>query len=440
MAHPSRASEVQVTNQPSGHILTNINVWSPDGKWLVYDSRSDPAGQNFDGSSIEIANVETREIRELYRSRNGAHCGVATFSPTSNRIAFILGPENPTNDWQYSASHRQGVLVHLEKPNIAIPLDARDIVPPFTPGALRGGSHVHVFDQSSEHVSFTYEDHVLATLPLKANVPPLQLAQRNVGVSLLGQPVHVPRNHPRNHDGVAFSILATHTVYQPRPGSDEISRACEEAWIGTNGYLRPDRSRQSLAIAFQGSVITHEGEPLTEVFVVDLPDDMTRPGDGPLEGTPTTLPAPPHGTRQRRLTYTMNRKSPGVQGVRHWLRTSPDGSRIAFLMRDDNNIVQIWSVSPNGGEPEQLTSNPFDVGSAFSWSPDGSLIAYIADNNVFTTCVASRETLRRTERTDGASAPRPEACVFSPDGKRIAYARHVVAAGGAFNQIFVATL
>jgi Tol biopolymer transport system component len=109
-------------------------------------------------------------------------------------------------------------------------------------------------------------------------------------------------------------------------------------------------------------------------------------------------------------------------------------------MRHDDSVVQLWSVSPSGGEPEPLTSNPFDVGSAFSWGPDGSLIAYIADNSVFTTCVASGETVRRTERTDDASSPRPEACVFSPNGKQIAYVRHVVAEGGAFNQIFVATL
>ena len=54
-------------------------------------------------------------------------------------------------------------------------------------------------------------------------------------------------------------------------------------------------------------------------------------------------------------------------------------------MRDDAGIVQIWTVSPNGGDPQQLTHNPFDVASTFSWSPDGNSIAYVADNSVFTT-------------------------------------------------------
>src|SRR3954449_7469356 len=126
--------ESQVTNQPRNHILTNINVWSPDSRWLVYDTRSDPAGEKFDGSTIEIVNVDTHEVREIYRSQNGARCGVTTFSPTDRRVAFILGPENPTHDWQYSACHRRGVIVEVDCPQIAISLEARDIVPPFTPG------------------------------------------------------------------------------------------------------------------------------------------------------------------------------------------------------------------------------------------------------------------------------------------------------------------
>jgi hypothetical protein len=44
-------------------------------------------------------------------------------------------------------------------------------------------------------------------------------------------------------------------------------------------------------------------------------------------------------------------------------------------------------------------------------------------------------------RTDTAgtsdAAPRPEACVFSPDGRRIAYVRRVPSPTGLSNQIFV---
>jgi dipeptidyl aminopeptidase/acylaminoacyl peptidase len=436
-ASPAKAAkEIQVTHRPTGHLLTNINVWSPDGRWIVYDTRSDAAGEKFDGDTIEIVNVETGEVREVYRARNGAHCGVATFSPKTNRVVFILGPEHPTDDWQYGAWHRQGVLVDVDKPGQATPLDARDITPPFTPGALRGGSHVHVFDGDGEWVSFTYEDHILATLDASGAVGH-DANQRNVGVSVPVRSVRVPANHPRNRGGAAFSVVVTRTVNQPRPGSDEISRAFEEAWVGTHGYARWDGTRQRHALAFQGNVVTSTGATISEVFVVDIPDDVTLAGEAPLVGTATTRPAPPRGTRQRRITFTADRKYPGLQGPRHWLRSSADGTRIAFFMRDDAGIVQLWTISPNGGQPRQLTQHPFDIASAFSWSPDGRWIAYAADNSIFVTDTANSRSTRLTPRSEDSTAPRPEACVISPDGRRIAFVRPFASDGGVYNQIFV---
>ena len=270
--------ETQITDRPVGHILTNTNVWSPDGQWIVYDTRSDLAGETFDGSTIEIVNVATREVREVYQSRNSAHCGVATFSPRDKRVVFILGPENPTDDWKYAAWHRQGVMVDVDHPHVALPLDARNITPPFSQGALRGGTHVHVFDSAGEWVSFTYDDHLLATLDSQRSSAEHDRNQRNIGVSVTRQPVVVTHDHPRNHDGSSFSVLVTRTKNNPQPATDEISRACEESWIGTHGYLRPDGTRQRRAIAFQGTVATSAGKAISEVFVCDLPDDITQPG------------------------------------------------------------------------------------------------------------------------------------------------------------------
>jgi WD40 repeat protein len=430
-------AESQVTDQPVNHILTNSSVWSPDSKWIVYDTRSDPAGEKFDGSTIEIVNVETGEIREVYRSKNGAHCGVATFSPKDHRVVFILGPENPTDDWQYGPFHRQGVVVDVERPGVAANLDARDLTPPFTAGAHRGGTHVHVFDADGAWVSSTYEDHVLAMLDANRSAPAHQPNQRNIAVSVRGRPVKVAHDHPRNHSGTAFTILVTKTTANPRPGSDEISRACEEGWVGVNGYLRADGTRQRRSLAFQGHVTAANGQIVPEVFIVDLPDDPTRAGVAALAGTQTAMPAPPLGVTQRRLTFTTDRTFPGIQGPRHWLRSSPDGSQIAFLMRDDDGIVQVWSVSPNGGELRQLTREPYSVSSALSWSPNGDSIAFIADNSVFTVNTETNNAARFTPRTEDAYAPRPEACVYSPNGRRIAYVRPVTRDGNTLNQIFV---
>ena len=434
-----KSAERQVTSGPGGRILTNIRVWSPDGQWIAYDVRSDAAGDQFDGDRIEMVNVASGEVKLVYRARAQARCGVVTFHPVENKAVFILGPEDPTPDWQYNAYHRQGLIVDLAKPSRAPEnLDARDLVAPLTPGALRGGSHVHVWDGAGECVSFTYEDHLLAVFSEES--PEHEMNLRNVGVSMPGRPVHAGKEHARNHNGSHFSVLVTRTVAYPRPGSDEIKRAFEEGWVGTNGYVRRDGSRQRRALAFQGHVIIAGGETLSEVFIVDLPEDLTAPGDGPLEGTAVRRPLPPRGTVQRRLTYTADRKFAGLQGPRHWLRCSPDGSRIAFLMKDDAGIVQLWTISPNGGAPVQVTRNRWPVASTFTWSPDGRFMAHVMDRSVCVTDTGNGATHRLTLPSDESTAPRPEACVFSPDGRQIAFVRRLAGTGGIANQICVVSV
>jgi hypothetical protein len=429
----------QITTAPHGHVLTNSGVWSPDSRWIVYDVRSAPDGSVFDGTRIERVEVTTGRVEVVYESRKGACCGVVTHSPVDDRLAFILGPERPTTDWSYGAARRQGVVVRTSRPGVVENLDARDLMPPFTAGALRGGTHLHVFSPDGGAVSSTYEDAVLEAAADAGQGGERSL--RGVGVSVCGRPTTVPTTHPRNHDGSAFTVLVSRLTDAPSPGSDEISKAFEEAWIGEAGYANADGVRQRRAIAFQGHVVTTMGETISEVFVVDLPDelaDLATAGEGPVAGTATTRPAPPRGVRQRRLTRTADRRYPGIQGPRHWLRSSPDGTRIALLMRDDAGIVQLFTVSPAGGVPRQVTADAVGIASAFSWSPDSERLACVIDGSVCLVDAGSGEVTRLTAAARDGMGPRPEACVISPDGRRIAYARRVVAVDGrTWNQIFV---
>jgi dipeptidyl aminopeptidase/acylaminoacyl peptidase len=427
---------VQVTRDARNHVLTHTAVWSPDSRWIVYDTRPDAAGEVFQGSTIEQVNVETGEVQVLFRAGDGAHCGVATYDPSGNRVVFILGPTNPTPDWAYGPYHRQGVWVDTAVPGHARNLDARDLTPPFTPGALRGGSHVHVYSADGQRVSFTYEDAVLARFAEPG--PSHDMNLRGVGVSAPAGPVRVDRGHPRNHDGEWFSVLVTRTMAEPAAGSDQIKKAFEEGWVGTNGYVRADGSRQLRALAFQGHVIAPDGRTVSEVFLVDLPEDLTAQGEGPLAGTEVRAPQPPAGVEQRRLTRTADRRHPGIQGPRHWLHSSPDGGRIGFLMKDDDGVVQFWTVSPRGGEPVQVTHHPWDVASVFAWSPDGRSVAFVMDHSVWGVEVANGQGRRLTPRTPGVESPRPEACVWSPDGRSIAFVRQVDTGGTKINQVFLA--
>ena len=428
-------TERQITSDACNHLLTNCGVWSAGGDWIYFDVRSAQDGSIFDGKRIERVHVGAKKVELVYESRQGACCGVVTACPVDDRVVFIHGPENPTADWSYSAYHRRGVLVDVGGKRIAENLDARDLVGPYTPGALRGGSHVHVFSGDGQWISFTYEDHVLSANQKDG----AGRNQRNVGIAVpsLG-PVSTPDAHPRNHSGIAFSVLVTTTADAPRRGSDEINRAYSDAWIGQNGYVRPDGSRQERALAFIGDVVSETGQTVPELFIVDLPDDPTRAGDHPLCGTDSTRPAAPRGVVQTRLTHTAGRKYPGLGAVRHWPRSSPDGRQIAFLMRDESGNEQLWTISPSGEDLQQLTHDSSPIESAFTWRPDGQAIACVAGGRVCEVDVTTGAIEPATPIRADVGAPRPEAVVYSPDGLMIAYARSVESGNGSFSQVFVA--
>lgn len=411
--------EQQLTFAPRGHQLTNINVWTADSQWLVYDVR--PNGGTFSGLTIERVNCVTRHIEVIYRAQHGAHVGVVTVSPDlPARYVFIHGPEHPDSYWHYDFHHRRGVIVAEPDRELAVTLDALDITAPYTPGALRGGTHVHVFSPDGSRLSFTYNDHVLHELD-----PALDC--RNVGIALPLHGVNPPKHHPREYDGSHFCVLISRTTSTPLAGSDQINRAYEEGWIGTQGYLKADGTRQRWALAFIGDTLSAQGEKIPEIFIADLPEqdrDYARAGDAPLEGTSTSLPAPPASVRQRRVTFTAERRFPGLAtSPRHWLRASPDGSAIACLMKDEKGVVQLWLVSPNGGEPRQLTSGQWGIQSAFSWHPQGHSLAFVCDNSVMRCDSESGQLRRLTVRS--AIAPLADAVVFSPDGTQIAFMREI---------------
>jgi len=418
----SEIKEWPVTDGRENVILTNTGCWSHDGKWIVYDVRSPADGGVFDGDRIERVHVTTGKVEVLFRAQNGAKCGVVTHNPKQPRVAFILGPEDLGDGFTYGMARRRGAIVETDRPGEVIDLDARDLVAPFTPGALRGGSHVHVWDSAGDWLSFTYEDHVLDLLDQTKSIGH-EPNRRVVAVSVPGKvtPLH---HHLRNHPGTFFSVVVTPLAPKPRPGSDDLIRACEEAWIGIRGYVRSDGTRQDHALAFQGTVLSKEGKPFVEVFVCDLPNEMKEKGQAPLEGTPITMPAPPKGVAIRRLTRTENEKYPGIQGPRHWLRSSPDGNQIAFLAKDNNGVVQIVLISPNGGKPTPLTHNQESISSCFSWSPDGKSIAHTMAGALCLTSANGGQT-RVLLPHDPTRPIRPEAVVFSPDGKTLAFVRNL---------------
>ncbi|MCK4676922.1 MAG: hypothetical protein KAT48_02210, partial [Bacteroidales bacterium] len=181
----------------------------------------------------------------------------------------------------------------------------------------------------------------------------------------------------------------------------------------------------------------HQGNKLTEVFIVDIPDDVTSeiPGQ-PMAGTETTRPIPPLGTQQQRLTFTGDLKYPGVQGPRHWLRITPDGSLIFFLMKDEKGIVQIYGISPNGGEIKQITNNDFSVETTFNVSPDDQFLAYGSKQSVYVTNIKSGE-IKQVSPALGEGMTDLRSINWSNDGNMLAYNRKIAVGDTSYFQIFL---
>lgn len=413
--------EIQLTSSENGHMLTNRNVFSNDSQWVVYDTR--PIASQFTGDTIEKVNVDSKEVVVLYRDPNGAKVGVVTYNPTMNQISFIKGPDKNEPDQTYSSYNRQGLL-YTEQTGVVANLDARDLSAPFTAGALRGGTHVHIFNPSGTLVSNTYEDKVLSQY--KEDNAEHQGNSRSIALSVLNKPVTVDAA-AGNHNGVAYTFVASTLNMNAQPGSDDPISAVEEGFIGTNGYTRSDGVSVKNALAFEGKVVAANGKIHTEIFVIDLPDDLNTLASGstPIEGTSTTRATPPAGVTQRRITFTQDDVNPGLGGPRHWLKTTTDGQKIVFYRLDDKGIAQAYYVSPNGGEIKQITKNEFPIASEFTISPDNKYIAYIADGSLFRTEIETGVSERLTEKTDSALLS-SDAVVYSPDGKKIVYEKSVV--------------
>jgi hypothetical protein len=430
--------ERQLTSGAMNHCLDNNDNFSADDRWLAYDTRDGGIGGNALIGRVEVATGRTEIVyREPGARPWGPGVGAASFSPAEDCVDFIRGLSSASAERPYEIWRRTGAMVRMGLPGELHLLDARDVTAPFTPGALRGGTHRHEWSADGRWIGFTYNDALLAEKEAHTG---RRFNLRTIGVaSRLGPPVRVHPG-PENHDGEMFAVVAARVTADPRPGSDEISRAFEDAWVGREGYRKADGSWQRRARAFLGTLRAGDGRDLTEVFVADIPERIDVPGaDGPLEGTPASMPNPPQGSTQRRLTFTGSRRFPGVAlEPRHWVRSSPDGAWIAFLARDDSGAVQAHFVSPNGGPVLQVTRETSPIESCVRWSPDGARLLYVCGGAV-TVCGArpGSACFGLSQALTAPADPPPTSPVWSHDGRTIAFDRLVAQGAAAWRQIFV---
>jgi len=421
-------TERQVTFDNAGHTIHNTQVFSSDDQWVVFDSRNEE-NRIPETEFVKMVNTESGEIKTLYQTQNqseyGPGVGAATFSTTDRRVLFIRGLLNCDRNNPYSFSRRTGVAIDIDRPLFPIYLDARDVAYPFTPGAHRGGSHAHTWSGDGKRISYTYNDEVINRL---SQIDDDFQDLRTVGVMFPKQVTVSNDDGVENFSGQMFSVIVVKVTEMPKKGSDEINKAFDEGWIGKDGYVNHEGKHIKYAIAFQGNVIDTSGNQKTEVFVVDLPQELASEEKGALlEGAENSRMGIPSGVSQRRVTFTEK----GILGPRHWLRTNAEGTLIAFLSEDTNGIIQVFGVNTNGGAVQQLTHAAQSIQGPFNFSPDGHSIAYFSGNAVWITDLRDDEEMRLSnvhKPNELTGAP-----VWSNNGKMLAYNKYV----DGFVQIFL---
>lgn len=360
-------SPTQLTFDNFGHTLHHFQIESFDGKYLAYDTRNDDTKIG-ETSSIFLFNTKTLENQLIYKTQNqtqfGPGVGAVSFSQIENKVIFIHGIRNANQTNPYSATRRTAVAIDLEYPNQPIFMDARNIQPPFTNGALRGGTHSHSWKKETNWISFTYNDFILEQ---ESKHNPTVKDQRVVGM-MLPQKVEVDFDENlENNSGEMFSIIVSKVVPFPTNGSDEIEKAFDECWINS-----------SHNIAFQGHVRDKNGDLKTEIFVATIPDKIIIDETDNLLGTTTTLPDVPKCISQKRITFTKK----GISNFRHWLRSSQDGKVIYFLMEDEHQTTQLFGVNLISNEIIQYSFLEQSIDSPFNLSVDGKLAVFFSDQKI----------------------------------------------------------
>ncbi|MFI4912203.1 MAG: DUF3748 domain-containing protein [Sedimentisphaeraceae bacterium JB056] len=421
----------QLTFEQKKHYLGIFDAWSQDDKWLVYCN-----GPNETNDTIAKLNVETGEMVTLYKIENqqpyGPGCGTPSYCHTQNKVVFIHGPSHCSPQQKYEFWRRSAGCIEEPELNKLVRIDARDVTYPFTAGASRGGTHCHEWSNDGKLVAFTYNDMIMAQLEEKTGKT---LNLRTIGVSADIGSVKVDKDaEQENFDGEYFTVLLVEVAADPKPGSDEVSKAYENCLVGLKGY-KTETGKWQRAVAYKGKTVDKNGNEVPELFIVDIPDDITAVGDGPLEGTMGHMPYPPAGAKITRLTYTQDRKYPGLSSdPRFWLSSSYDGDKIFFLMKDYEGLNQVYYASIADKKITQVTNHDFPVTSTVSVCSDGQRITYVADGSVFVTSLKDGSYVRLTPK-DGLN---PSIPIWSNNGDNIAFTKTVPDSDGEkYSQIFV---
>lgn len=384
--------EKQITFSAKNHDLDNNDNFSPDGRFLCYDTRATVYNESLANcKSIEKVEIETGAETVLWEpqfiSGDQAAPGVAaaSYHPTQNKIIFIHGPflDEVEERGYYSIRNRTAMEVDGDGKGVIHKVDLRDIKnKKTTPGAHRGGTHRHEYTRKGNRIGFTYDDILI------------QNYGRTIGYMEPNEKTPVGYSH--------YFALIFKPVEESKSKHGDIVKANDDSWVDSIGTMR----------AFIGKVKAEDGVGFySDLYVADIPLDLdiTTANSGDQSEYPTS----PKGIAIRRLTNGMS-----ASGV---VRGSSDGKRIAFMGEDKNGIDQLFVIKADGSEenPKQVTY--LDSSSkAVRWHPSGEWLFAINGNNLIMVNVSRNEKSGKVIMLSNDDRERQD-LVVSQDGNKLAY-------------------
>ena len=403
------AQEKQLTFSPKNHNMDNNDNFSPDGRFLCYDTRN-MVGESIDnGQTIELLEIATGKETLLYTpativtGENPAPgVGAVSFSGSENRVAFIHGPpvdQVPVRG-SYDKPNRQGATLMTDGTAPKAPqggyeiswLDYRDIATDrdTLPGAQRGGTHRHEFTLDGKRVGFTYNDFLMPEYG------------RTIGYL-------VPHASAPKGASHYFALLVP-VVPEGTAKPGEIEKAEKDSWVGRHGLLR----------AFIGTVRNPDGKTYEDsLFMIEIPENVVITTAS--SGSATCFPSPPKGTSIRRMTHTW------AAGT---VRGSFDGKQVAYYGKAADGTTQVFVIPSDGSDqsqdpekqPKQATFLPEGSTDGLRWHPSGNTVFSISNGGVVATCVKPGPNFGRSVFLTGQNdGPERIKLTSSQDGTMLAF-------------------
>jgi hypothetical protein len=391
--------EKQITFSDHNHVLDNNDNFSPDDRFLCYDTRGTVFNEDIGNcKSIEKVEIATGKETVLYApeaitgEKAAPGVGAVSCHPTENSVVFIHGPfvDEVQERGYYDKPNRTGFIVVADGSQRYTKADMRDVATdrPTTPGAHRGGTHRHEYSRNGNRIGFTYDD-LLS-----------QEYARTIGY------MEKDENAPAGYSHYFALLVKPAKKGESKPGEIEMAQA--DSWVDKAGTMR----------AFIGKVRAADGVNFEEdLFVVDVPEtvDITTA----FSGNGKEYPTPPEGLKVRRLTHGM--KAGGI------VRGSYNGKFIAFYAPDKNSVEQIFIIPADGSDksehknkhPRQVTFFKTDA-SFLRWHPSDKWILSVVNGNIAASYVGDDNNFGKTFLLTNDTQNRDQ-LVISHSGNKIAY-------------------